>query len=356
VNLDKHDLYAKDPTPLDAPKTMKILFDHPWPFILAHGGFQIQIEETKRALEALGVEVEFLRWWDPAQSGDLIHFFGRPSGIYIDFAHARNMPVVMNELLTGVGSRSSKTLVIQKSMIKIVQKILPRSLWSRMNWDAYSKADRLIALTEWEASLMRRIFGAPVNRTVVIPNGVGPEFLAEANSDRGKYLVCTATITPRKRVLELGQAAIKAGTPLWVIGEPYAKKDQYAERFFDLARQSSGIVRYEGPVRDRERLAQIYREARGFVLLSSMESLSLSALEAAACDCPLLLSDLPWARTVFESNASYCTITDRARCAETLRQFYDQAPSLPIPPEPNSWTQVAQQLRQVYDDVMNTSP
>ena len=48
-----------------------------------------------------------------------------------------------------------------------------------------------------------------------------------------------------------------------------------------------------------------YREARGFVLLSAMESLSLSALEAAACECPLFLSDLPWAR-------SSCT-TSRAR-------------------------------------------
>ena len=34
-----------------------------------------------------------------------------------------------------------------------------------------------------------------------------------------------------------------------------------------------------------------------------MESLSLSALEAAACGCPVLLSDLPWARTVFGQSA-----------------------------------------------------
>jgi len=25
---------------------MKVLFDHPWPFALAHGGFQIQIEQN----------------------------------------------------------------------------------------------------------------------------------------------------------------------------------------------------------------------------------------------------------------------------------------------------------------------
>lgn len=334
---------------------MKILFDHHSPFILAHGGFQIQIEETKRALEESGVEVEFLRWWDSAQTGDLIHFFGRSTGAYIDFAHAKNLPVVMSDLLTGLGSRSGVALAVQKGAIKLARKILPPSLWVRMGWDAYTKADRLIALTQWEATLMGRVFDAPADRTIVIPNGVGPEFLTEVKSDRGKYLVCTATITPRKRILELAEAAIDAGTPLWVIGEAYGTKDEYAERFFKLARQSAEIIRYEGAVRDRGQLAKIYREARGFVLLSSMESLSLSALEAAACGCPLLLSDLPWARTFFDGGASYCPLTDCARSARVLRQFYEQAPGLSVASKPCGWLQIAQQLKLVYQNALNDS-
>lgn len=46
---------------------MKVLFDHSFPFALAHGGFQIQIEQTKAALESLGVSVDYLRWWDDSQ-------------------------------------------------------------------------------------------------------------------------------------------------------------------------------------------------------------------------------------------------------------------------------------------------
>ena len=34
---------------------MKVLFDHPNPFLLAHGGFQVQIKQTKKALEELGI-------------------------------------------------------------------------------------------------------------------------------------------------------------------------------------------------------------------------------------------------------------------------------------------------------------
>ena len=46
---------------------MKVLFDHPNPFLLAHGGFQTQIVQTKVALERIGVEVDWLRWWDDEQ-------------------------------------------------------------------------------------------------------------------------------------------------------------------------------------------------------------------------------------------------------------------------------------------------
>ena len=40
---------------------MKVLFHHHTPFALAHGGLQIQIVQTRAALQKLGVEVEYLR-------------------------------------------------------------------------------------------------------------------------------------------------------------------------------------------------------------------------------------------------------------------------------------------------------
>jgi len=109
-------------------------------------------------------------------------------------------------------------------------------------------------------------------------------------------------------------------------------------------------------VTDRSQLARIYREARGFVLLSARESLSLSALEAAACGCPLLLSDLPWARSVFKGHAAYCPVTrSPAVTASALRRFYKAAPQRPPPPRPASWSEIARQLLTVYETVLNTS-
>ena len=332
---------------------MKVLFDYHTPFALAHGGLQHQIIRMKAALEQAGVETDYLRWWDAAQHADIIHFVGRPTSEYIHFAHGRNCRVFVAELLTATGSRSRGELAAQKILTRILRKTLPGTFAVRMAWDAYRLADACIALTPWEAHLMQYLFSAPKERVQVVPNGGEEVFLNSPPAARGPWLVCAATITERKRVLELAEAAVRAHTPLWIVGGAYADTDPYAQKFLALVRQHPQILRYEGAIPDRAWLARIYREARGFVLLSSMESLSLSALEAAACECPLLLSDLPWARSTFAGHASYCPVVGPERTAAFLRNFYDAAPSLTPPPKPASWPEVGRQLKTVYEQALN---
>jgi glycosyltransferase involved in cell wall biosynthesis len=327
---------------------MRVLFDHPDPFVLAHGGFQIQIEQTRLALLEAGVEVEFLQWWNAQQKGDIIHFFGRPRTDYIKLAHGKGCKIVIGELLTATGSRSRGQLALQRLCTNLFSKIMPATFTARLAWESYRLADACIALTSWEAHLMHYLFGAPKERVHVVPNGVEEVFFNSPPLARGPWLVCTATITERKRVVELAEAAVRAQTPLWIIGKPYGETESYAQRFFALARQHPQIIRYEGPMQERVRLAGVYSASRGFVLLSAMETHSLSAEEAAGCGCPLLLSDLPWARSVFGIAASYCPVGNVAATARHLRAFYDLAPTLPKPRKPKSWRMVGQQLKEIY--------
>ncbi len=99
---------------------MRVIFDHSSPFALSHGGFQIQIEQTAAALRALGVEVEFLRWWDESQRGDLIHYFGRPTGTYVQLAQRKGIKVVIADLLTELGSRPKPVRLMQKALVESV--------------------------------------------------------------------------------------------------------------------------------------------------------------------------------------------------------------------------------------------
>jgi glycosyltransferase involved in cell wall biosynthesis len=310
-----------------------------------------------KALQGLGLEIEPLRWWDETQRGDLLHFFGRMSAQQIRFAHDQSLPVVMAELLTAPGSRSARQLFIQKNVSRALNRIAPRSFIASFNWESYRLADAFVALTPWEKHLMEYLFDAEPARTFVVPNGVETCFFESPPSPRGPWLVCTATITARKRVLELAQAAVLAKVPLWVVGRPYADNDSYAQKFLQLAKQAPNLIRYDGPVNDRSQLAAIYKAARGFVLLSAEESLSLSALEASACECPLLLSDLPWARSTFAQGAQFCPVTNSvAVTAEVLRRFYDAAPGLPHPPKPATWREVGRQLVAVYENVLRHEP
>ena len=335
---------------------MKILVNCTLPFSLAHGGQAIQIQRTMDALNEIGVPAEPLRWWDENQTGDLILYFGRMPAEHIRFAQRKNLKVVMAELLTGAGSQSEAQRFARKVFRWSVEHLAPNGVAATFNWEAYQLADAFVALTTWEKHLMEYKFGATPEKVFVVPNGVEEVFFQSPAAERGPWLVCTATITERKRVLELAEAAVAAQTPTWIIGKAYAVNDPYAQKFFSLARKHPQFLRYEGGIGDRARLAEVYRAARGFVLLSTMESLSLSALEAAACDCPLLLSDLPWARSTFDQSASYCPVADTRRTAGALRKFYAAAPGLPLPPKPAIWREVAEQLKSVFEKVLASKP
>jgi glycosyltransferase involved in cell wall biosynthesis len=263
------------------------------------------------------------------------------------------MRVVVAELLTQTASRSARQLLAQQWCIQLARRFVPAGLTLKMAWDTYQAADAFIALNSHEAALMTQLFGADPKKTHVIYNGVERAFLDAPEQPRGQWLVCTATITERKRVVELSRAAILAKTPVWILGKPYHANDPYMAAFQQCVGSAPDLVRFEGPVSDRARLAQIYRQARGFVLLSDCESLSLSALEAAACGCPLLLSDLPWARSVFKEQVRYAPAFQApSQIAPHLRRFFDDAPSLQAPFRPATWTEIAQQILALYESLL----
>jgi glycosyltransferase involved in cell wall biosynthesis len=329
---------------------VKILIDHQLPFLLAHGGLQIQIERTKEALEAAGVEAEYLRWWDDSQKGDIIHFFGRAHPLHIDWAHGKGMKYVMTELLSGQSSRPQAVLRAQATLHRLLKFGIPGVLIENLRWDAHSKADAVIVLTQREAQVAEILFQPPRGKLFVVPNGVDQEFFQPRAkpSEVSDELLCVATIRPLKRNVELAKAAVVANVPIRFVGVPYGKADPYYQVFSEIAASHPDLVRYAGPVSHRNELATLYRKARGFVLLSTMESLSLSALEASAAGCPMLLSDLAWARCTFGANATYCPVAPVDTTARFLRKFYEDSPSLPLPARPLEWHDVATQLTGIY--------
>ena len=328
---------------------MKVLIDHPSPFFLAHGGVQTQIEQTRAGLEAAGVEVEYLRWWDDQQRGDIIHFFGAPSALYQLCAREKKLPLVNTLLLTQTCNYSTPRLVAQALMTRFILAVpFGNSVKHQLSWDSYRRSECIIVGLEAEKRVLEMVYGIAPERIKLLPLGCEQLFVEAPPSSRtGDHLVCVGTITERKGQVELAQFAMAARVPILFVGKPYSESDAYWLRLKQLAAHSE-FVRHQPHVQDRQALLQTLRNARGFVLLTKYENWCIAADEAAGCGLPLLLPDQNWARERFAATARFFTGATPSENARILRQFFDECPQLPRPPKPLSWLAVGRQLADIY--------
>jgi glycosyltransferase involved in cell wall biosynthesis len=333
---------------------MKVAFDCHVPFSLAHGGMQIQIEQTLKSLRLLGVEAAPLAWWETSVSPQIVHFFGKPSPVYASWVRQKNIKLVVSDLLTAQGSRTAWQRLPFR-LVCLADRFLGGRIRTKLGWTLYESADCCVCLTPWEAFLVRNMYGARDARIEVVPNGVEDVFLhADAKAVREDHLITTITITPRKRAVEMVEAAALAKVKLKIIGKPYQENDPYFSRFLESVTKAKPWVEYAGPIEDRAKLAEEYRKAAGFMLLSAMESQSLSALEAAGCGCPLLLTDLPWAKFSFGDQATFVPLASPARTAAYLKKFFTNLSGSPRAPKVLSWREVGERLKKIYLETINS--
>jgi len=377
---------------------MKLLLDHHEPFSLARGGYQIQIEETSRALREIGVDVEYLRWWDSDQKGDVLHFFGIPPLHTVERAQGKGIKVVVTHLLTNTCNRSPAKLAAQALVTRSLLAFPPaRGLCAKMGWLSLRRADAVVVGLEAEARVMLSVWG--VERVHVIPlalrkefqnlqnpqldhsfdsrspervppagqsSGLSARFVPTAtcstfrsptsdsrilNSDfrlppSSLPLLSVGTICARKRSVELAEIARAAKIPILFVGNPLSESDPCWKSF--VSQCDGTFVRHMSHVEDVSKLIRIFREARGFVHFSDGENWCFAAHEAAACGLPLLLPDQPWSRELFGTNATYWK---NDRQPEQLRQFYDDCPSMHVSPHTSlSWTDIARKLLKIYSE------
>jgi glycosyltransferase involved in cell wall biosynthesis len=335
---------------------LKVLFDHGQPFILAHGGFQTQIEQTKAGLRQIGIDVEYMRWWDAEQAGDLIHFFSTARTQYLQLARRRRLPVIMTQLFSATCNRSNWHLGIQAAVTRSVLGLpLFRNIKDQLTWTAYRACDQLVVGLEAEKTVLVRVFGIDPARISIVPLGLSASYLEAPPSDRrGEHLVSTGTITQQKGSIPLALMARAARVPILFVGKPYDVNDSYWLQFQSMV--DDRWIKYHPHVVTEGEMIELLRGARGFVLNSEFENWSLSASEAVACGLPLLLRDQKWSRERFGNQSRYFTAPGRRENVEILRRFYEDCPHLP-PPKIKlfSWVEVAERLQNVYRAAAQTS-
>lgn len=332
---------------------MKVLIDCDTPFALAHGGMQVQIEQTLAALPVTGIHAETLRWWDDRQRGDILHQFGLLSEGAITLARNQGMKTVMTLLLSQTCNRNWLQLGLRKLLVAL-SKRLPN--WQGIGrhpvWASCQACDHIVVGLEAEKRIVTEIYGVSASKVSTLPLGLPEAFLKAAPATRdGGYLISVGTIAPVKRSVELARLAHKAEVPILFVGKPFESNNDYWKEFISLI--DGRWVRHQPHVSSEAELLQFFRSACGFVLMSHYENWSFVAHEATACGLPLLLMDLPWSRERFGDQAHYFpkSLNEDASTA-ALKAFQKKSFTLPSPNiQLYSWLDVAQRLKQIYESL-----
>lgn len=303
---------------------MRVLFDHSNPFLLAHGGAQTQIEKTKAALERHGIQVEFLRWWDPHQPADLIHYFNAAPVGYLELARKIGIPVVMTTLFSTTCNRPDWRLFCQGWLTQILLR-LPggEGVKRQLIWRAFNLCDHNFVGLAAEKHVLEKVYRVPGEKITQVPLGLAESYLqAGRAAQRGPHLISTGTITACKGSVELARLARAAEVPILFVGKPYHQGDEYWQEFSGLI--DNKFVKYHPHVSTEEEMIHLLQAARGFVIRSRYENWCLSAHEAAACGLPLLVPDLKWSRERFGTQATYFS-GDTSRDIRVLKEFHAHA-------------------------------
>ena len=323
------------------------------PFFLAHGGSQTLIEALMRELANLGVTVEPVRWWDENQTGDIIHYVGRPNRSSLRLAHEKKFKVVMTDLLDQTASRSPLRLFLQRRAIRTACTVAPH-LAGLFSWGIYKEIDVMVYAVGHEWEVAQYLFDAHPQRGHIIPHGLEEPALKQLAMPAAEedYLVSVATIHPRKNQVLLAEAARLAKVPVVFLGKPYSPENDYFLRFKQLV--EGKYVRYPGFVNEEEKHRWL-RGARGFALLSQFESGCIAVYEAAAAGLPLFLPSLPWAAKSYPQARQLQLVKLRTagQIAAELGRFYNQAhrrrePTFPVLP----WREVAKEYLRLYEKVL----
>jgi glycosyltransferase involved in cell wall biosynthesis len=188
----------------------------------------------------------------------------------------------------------------------------------------FRKAAHVLAVSAATREEILRFGLHPPARVTVISNGVHPSCsplpdpvadsrlsdLLPRNSHEGVWLLSVGSSMPRKRLDLLLRvfAAVRRQLPnirLLRVGEPMTAEHRQLAR--ELGVDSATV---ELSSLSREVLAAAYRRADLLVHTAEAEGFGLPLIEAMACGCRVIASDLPVLREVGGTAAIYCAVGD----------------------------------------------
>lgn len=170
------------------------------------------------------------------------------------------------------------------------------------------RADRVICISRAaEATVTARLPGA-VGKTTVVHHGIGKDFRCQ-DLPRRPVILCVGALYRHKNVTGVVEAfrqlCERIEHKLVVVGAPQSAVSSAEPVHRAVARLPPQRVELLGHVSD-EVLLRLYNEAELLVHASFMEGFGFVPIEAMACGCPTVVSDIAVLREVCGDAALFC--------------------------------------------------
>ena len=316
---------------------MKVLFITRLTVFTGPGGDTVQLLQTKKYLEKIGVTVTIANALDyDFLDYDVIHFFNlrNPQDILVPVRRAKKLGVP-SVLSTIWGSYYEGDIKGRDGWYSLLARCLKENHLEYMKAAArvfvnrnfsknmllyflkghltaqkeiVSKVDVLLPNSPTELERVRLDMSSPSKRGVVVPNAVDLDvFDSHCVEFDEKFkifensIVCAARIESRKGQLQLIRAV--TGTPyrLVIVGKPSPNSMSYYKK---CLKEASNNVHFISHI-SHDELAKLYKVARAHALVSWMETPGLSSLEAGVMECNLLVTSKGDTPYYFEDYAVY---------------------------------------------------
>jgi glycosyltransferase involved in cell wall biosynthesis len=309
---------------------VRILFISRATLFTDRGGDTIQILNTARYLEELGVKVTIRLCNEKIDysSADLIHFFNiiRPADILKHISKS-GKPYVVSTVYVDYSEYERK---VRKGVAGVLFKILPSDLIEYLKVIArvFTSREKIISpsylFIGQKNAIKKIIHGASMllpnsnseysrikekyrieKEYRVIPNAIDAALFArdtEPTSRNNNLVICVGRIEGRKNQLNLVKALNGSRFQLLIIGSASPNQKKYSQECKKIAGSNVSFI----DAIAQEKLIGYYKIAKVHVLPSWFETTGLSTLEAAAMGCNVVITEKGDTREYFENLAYYC--------------------------------------------------
>lgn len=330
---------------------------------MIHGGPRVQVLQTKRGLEELGVEVSLLNPWEQFGKGssDLVHLFAAHLATFhlASTFHSFDIPFVASSIFF---TKHPPAVIRATLKANALLKKFRSGIWTNYEYTRqvceWSRA--VLPNTTEEGRLISEGMNIPAAKVTVVPNGVEPRFefgdpsLFTKKYGLKDYILNVGHIGPeRKNMLNTIRALKQIDHPSVIIGK--ITDTPYARQCVAEAKESKNILIIPGFDNGSEMLASAYAAASLFALPSRFETPGIAALEAALAGTRIVITPYGGTKDYFGDLATYVEPTS----VESIRAGIERTLSASVDPRIKQrmkdeflWSKVAEKTLAVYRSVL----